>query len=91
VLHHHDLIDRQLANNATRCGLDVINLIYSAILLRLTLYRWRIRIFVGYDGPSVGPKAKGNGSPDRERDHSCVPQSHGVTDGLAFFSQRSAI
>ena len=63
----------------------------APILLGLALYRWRIRVFVGYDGPSVGPKAKGNASPDRERDHSRVPQSHGATDGLAFFSQRCAI
>ena len=61
------------------------------ILLRLPLHRWRIRVLVVSTGPSVGPKAKGNGSPDRERDHGCVPQSHGVTDGLFFFSQRSAI
>jgi hypothetical protein len=61
------------------------------ILFGLALHRWRFRIFVSYDGPSVGPKAKGNASPDRERDHSRVPQSHGATDGLAFFSQRCAI
>ena len=23
MVHHHDLIDRRLANNASRCGLDV--------------------------------------------------------------------
>jgi hypothetical protein len=28
----------------------------APILLGLALYRWRIRVLVGYDGASVGPK-----------------------------------
>jgi hypothetical protein len=35
---------------------------------------------VASGGPNAGPKAKENGRPERERNHSCVPQRHGATD-----------
>jgi hypothetical protein len=39
-----------------------------------------IDLAVVSSGPNVGPKAKENGRPERERDHNCVPQRHGATD-----------
>src|SRR6516165_4360429 len=38
------------------------------------------KLAVAFLGPHSGPKAKGNSSPDHECDHSCVPQSHSVSD-----------
>ena len=79
---------RARANLLTR--LTGLSSLAAPILLTLPLHRWRIRVLVASSGPSVSPKAKGNGSPDRERDHRCVPQSHGIADEL-FISQRTAI
>ena len=39
-----------------------------------------IDLAVVSSGPNVGPKAKENGRPERERDNNCVPQRHGTTD-----------
>jgi hypothetical protein len=47
-----------------------------------------LRIFaVAFNSPSAGPKAEGNDRRDRERDHSCVPQSHGETDEQIFMNE----
>jgi hypothetical protein len=39
-----------------------------------------IDLAVAFSGANSSPKAKGNGRPDHERDHNCVPQRHDATD-----------